>query len=58
MIFFTILVLFKRVLTKLQVFFTDFKNAKYILRYSRSKSEAIIGSLWKAQTKAAKKRLF
>ena len=34
--------------------FTDFKNSKYFLRYSRSKWEATIGSLWEAQTKTAK----
>ena len=33
---------------------TDFYNLKYFLRYSISKSEAITGSLWEAQTKTAK----
>ena len=34
--------------------FTDFKISKQFLSYSRSKSEATIGSLWEAQTKTAK----
>ena len=34
--------------------FTDLKSSKQLLRYSRSKSEATIGSLWEAQTKTAK----
>ena len=34
--------------------FTDFKISKYFLRYSPSKSEVTIGSLWEAQTKTAK----
>ena len=34
--------------------FTDLKISKEFLRYSRSKSEATIGSLWEAQTKTAK----
>ena len=34
---------------------TNFKNSKQFLRYSRSKSEATIGSLWEAQTLTAKK---
>ena len=34
--------------------FTNFKNSKKILTYSRSKSKATIGSLWEAQTKTAK----
>ena len=37
---------------------TDFYNLKYFLRYSISKSEAITGSLWEAQTKTAKKDYF
>ena len=44
--------------------FTDSKNwfilqvQKYFLIFSQSKSEATIGSLWKAQTKTAKKDYF
>ena len=38
--------------------FTDFKNSKKFLRYSRSMLEATIGSLWEAQTKIAKKDYF
>ena len=38
--------------------FTDFRNSKQFLRYDRSKSEAITGSLWEAQTKTAKKYYF
>ena len=34
--------------------FTDLKNSKYFLKYSRLKSEATIGSLWEAKTKTAK----
>ena len=34
--------------------FKNFKKSKYILRYSRSKLETTIGSLWEAQTKTAK----
>ena len=34
--------------------FTDLKISKQFLRYSRSKSEPTIGSLWEAQTKTAK----
>ena len=34
--------------------FTDFKNSKLLLRYSRSKFDATTGSLWEAQTKTAK----
>ena len=33
--------------------FTDFKNSKLFMRYSRSKSETTTGSLWEAQTKTA-----
>ena len=34
--------------------FTDFKKSKQFLRYSQSKSEVTIGSLWEALTKTAK----
>ena len=34
--------------------FTDFQISKKVLKYSRSKLEAKIGSLWEAQTKTAK----
>ena len=36
------------------MFFKDLKNSKYFFRYSRSKLEATIGSLWEAQIKSAK----
>ena len=38
--------------------FTDFRNSKPFLRYDRSKSEATTGTLWEAQAKTAKKKLF
>ena len=34
--------------------FTDFFNKFFFLRYSRSKSEITIGSLWEAQSKTTK----
>ena len=36
------------------MFFTDFKNSKLLLIYSRSNSETKTSSLWEAQTKTAK----
>ena len=38
--------------------FTYIKSSKIFLRYSTSKSEATLGSLWEAQTKTAKKDFF
>ena len=38
--------------------FTDFKNSKQFMKYSRSKLEATIGSLYEAQTKTTKKGYF
>ena len=38
--------------------FTDFKKSKYFLRYSQSKLETTIGSLWEAQTNETKKDYF
>ena len=35
-------------------FIQIFKSSKYFLRYSRSKSETTIGSLWEEQTKTGK----
>ena len=41
-----------------KVHFTLLKNSKIFLRYDRSKSGRIKGSLWKGKIKKAKKRLF
>ena len=38
--------------------YTDLLNSKQYLKYSRSKSEATIGSLWEGQTKTAQKDCF
>ena len=49
-LFFYNLILFYRVLTKLQDGFYILLKLEFFLRYSRSKSEASIRSLWEGQT--------